>query len=39
MYKRSVSSDRALKVTQKILRNWVPVDVGDTEEAAEPSRH
>jgi len=35
----NVSSDRALKVNQKLLRNRVPVDAGDIEEATEPSRH
>lgn len=39
VYKMKVSSDMALKVNQKLLRNWIPVDAGDLEEATEPSRH
>lgn len=35
----NISTDRALKVNQKLLRNLVPIDVGDTEEATDPSKH
>lgn len=39
VYKMNFSSDRALKVNEKLLLDWIPVEVGDIEEGIEPRRH